>query len=527
MQHAATHAGFGARYLPEAPADRAPARRWVLVLVLLAMWIGSLAWIGGWGWYLRSDGYRLACARRLSESLGLQAEIGRVVPRSMQSRQFEDVVVWLPQRRGRAATCRQALLVMTPTREDPDAYELQLTGGACEISTRTWLRQDYRGVLTSGLQVGFMEGGPRRVHLRSMDLLFERDGFDVALRGAVGEVSFLSPTLGRAHLLGHELNGHACAEPVFVSVEFSPRQSGVSIDDLALKIPRLPLEVAGFHELVGLDRPAGQFGGSLRYRESDGHRSSLLTGLCADLDISQWTAGLLPRPVRGQAPEVELQELRVDDGRPSRLRFRGVLQGVVPGDLFALAGIPDVGGELTLRVGEADLSPDGIARLVASGQCADMSLTALTQAAGHGAMTGKLRARIDDLRIEDNRLQALDAVLSVEDATGSPNWVETRLVTLLVERVLRTKLPAVVTGNLPERIEYTKLGVRMQVRDEELHLFGTHGQRERTILTVRLFGAPLPLVQEPTGSIDLKPLLDWLRARMAEELGRVSSLSNR
>ena len=60
--------------------------------------------------------------------------------------------------------------------------------------------------------------------------------------------------------------------------------------------------------------------------------------------------------------------------------------------------------------------------------------------------------------------------------------------------------------------------VKLEVRDEVLYIFGTHGPRETTILTARLFDRDLPLVFEPRRSFDLRPWLDDLRARAAAQL---------
>jgi hypothetical protein len=54
----------------------------------------------------------------------------------------------------------------------------------------------------------------------------------------------------------------------------------------------------------------------------------------------------------------------------------------------------------------------------------------------------------------------------------------------------------------------------LEVQEEELHIFGTHGEKERTILTARLFGSEVELIKEPRNAIDLTPYLDDLRLRV-------------
>lgn len=499
-----------------------PLTRLAALLALTGGLAGSLTVTARHAWRLHSDDYRRDCERTLSESLRLPSQIGRVVPRSRSARQFDDVVVWLPQRRGRALTCDQSVVRLTPEPGAPEAYEIELFGGACEISTRTWLREDYRGVVESGLRPGFAPGGPRRVRFSGMNLEFERDRFSAALFNAAGQVSFEGLQRGRAHALCYNFNGHDCGQPVLLTVEFSPRDAGVRIDHLELKVPPLPLESAGVDALAGVAVRTGRFAGALRYRESDEGRALSLSGSCEDLDLRECTS-LLASPVPGQCPTIELQELRLVDARPVELRFRGTLVDVDLGALLENWEVSGVGGALSLRVGQAHISPRGIERLVASGECRGISLEALTTELDHGRMTGTVHVRIEDLTIVDNRLHSLAALVQVDDAVDPPNWVEARLVLELLRNALRVELPAFIAERLPERFEYTRLGVRLDVRDEELRLSGTHGPAGRTLLTARLMQREVPLVSAPSEPIDLRPWLDALRRRAAEHAQRLGS----
>lgn len=485
-------------------------RRWLAAGLLAVLTLGSLSVTLGSAWYVRSASYRESCAAALSKTLGLPSEIGRVVPRSRLAREFQDIVVWLPGRRDEAHTCHRALLRYTGSQERPDEYELDLSGGSSEISTRTWLRSDYRSVIESGLRPGFTEDGPRRVHFGDMRLVFDRDEFHVTLSGAGGTIEFDDPQHGRASVVCTNLNGHAPREPVLLTATFSPRQTGIRVDKLELTVPDLPLAIAGLRDLVGLDVRSGTFHGRLGYSEPDGERHVELSGHCFDVELREFTGGLVPTGWRGTCPEIEMQELRVENRVPTRLRFRGRLSDVQLGDILTTWGLVDTTGVLALSVGEADFSPTGIDRFVASGTCIELDLEKLSKAIGLGAMSGVLRVQIADLTIEDNRLKSLDATLTVADADDPPNWVEGALLREIARRVLKFDLPPII----PARLEYTKLGVRLEVQDEELRVFGTHGEKERTILTARLFGKELALITEPHNAFDLSPAFDDLRARV-------------
>ncbi len=491
--------------------------RLVALITLAVLVFGSLLATGGYAYYLRSDTYRGICAEGLSEQLGLPAEIGRVVPRTRNSREFQNVCVWLPERRDVAAMCASAVLTDTPTPDNPEAYELDLHDGTCEISTRTWLREDYRLMLESGLRPGFDPAGPRQIRFHGMDLMFERDRFRVTLDDATGTIAFDGPELGRATLTCGTFNGYATADPVTLRAEFSPQTTGVRLDHIKLEVPELPIALLGLQDLAGLGIRTGSFSGKLDYSESDTDRTVTVSGQTAQLQLVEFTAALFARPWRGAAPEIEIEELTLVNGRPQRLRFRGVLKGVVLGDILEPWGLAGVGGNLVLRVRAADLSPTGITRFVASGRCDHIVLDQVSQALGWGRMTGIARVVIEDLTIIENHLVAFDAQIIVDQASADElNWIERDLVSEIANRTIGVALP----DFLPERFEYTQLGVRLDVRDEILHVFGTHGPHEKTILTVSLQGQEFPIIQEPRDAFDLSVHFDDARGRLAEHLRR-------
>jgi len=490
-----------------------------LVLLFLVMY-GTLAGSAAYAWYLRSAAYRQYCAKYLSQRLELPADIGRIQPRSFATREFDNVVVWLPDRRGRALSCDQAIVANRPRPDDPEAYEIELIGGSTEISTRTWLRSDYRGVIESGLRPGFAPDGPQRVTFADMDLAFERERFNMLLSNANGVVRF-EPDFGQAVVTCRELNGCTVGEAVILYAAFSPRALGIRIDEVELKVPRLPLVILGLDQLVDSHIRSGSFHGRLQYGESDAGTWLRASGQCFDVKLSECTAGLLPRPWRGRCDDLELRELFFREQTPERLRFAGVLRGLVLGDILTPWGLADIGGEVTLSVREADLSPRGIHLLIASGSCTDVSLEHLTAGLGWGRMTGNLRVSITDLTIEDNRLRSLEAEVRVEDAGAEPNWIEGELLRNLITRVLKFDLPAFLPESIwREQLDYSRLGFRLDVEDEVLHVFGTHGSREKTILTIRVLGRDLPIVREPERAIPLDGWMDQLRERAADILVR-------
>jgi hypothetical protein len=348
-----------------------------------------------------------------------------------------------------------------------------------------------------------------------MDMSFTRDMFRLVLNDANGAVWFEGHQAGHANAFCQYLNGVRTNDLVSVVADFSPDdRGGIRVDRFELRVPNLPVSLLKLGRLFGVDVNSGAFSGRVNYLEREQATELLVRGSCSELDLAEWTAPLAGHPIAGSCPEIELQELRTAGRAFERLRFRGVLRDVSVGDIATMAGMSGVSGQIELRVDEADLSATGIQRFVASGVCRDLSLAELTEALGWGRMSGTLQIAIHDLRIEDNRLAVLEAVIAIADGDNGPYFVEGALI----EKVLSQLLHVPVPSFLPERIEYVHFGVRLDVRDEVLRVFGTHGPNDRTILTVRMLDANIPLVTEPKAPIALEPWLDLLRSRIVRAI---------
>lgn len=497
--------------MPAMPRDRTAVAALVSLLVL-----GSLAATGGYAWYLHSDFYRLRCAAALSRALGLPALIGRVVPRSFSAKEFREIRVYLPGRRGRVLSCERAVVAASP--DDPQAYAIDAVGGTCEISTRTWLREDYRRVVESGLRPGFAPGGPRLVRFEGFTLLFERPPFALRLGSAAGTISFASSETGTANLIARQLNGDPVREPIALTARFSPLQGGLRIERVELRLPQLPVEALRLGDLIGGTLTHGQFAGELRYSETPAGIEVVAEGTCEGLDLAELTTPWLAEPAAGRLLRIELHELRIRDGHVVRVRFGGQVADAALEKLLAPLELGPIAGTLALDVGQADLTPGGIAKLSASGTCRRVNLEPLARALGLGGIAGLADVRLEDLQVRDNRLVAAEAVLRVRD--DSPQrWIEASLVSRLMSRWLKLPVPDRLAG----RIEYTQLGLRLHVEDERLWISGLFGENERTILTAQLAGQPVELIRQPEGPIDLGPWLDSLRRRAGVSAPAASS----
>lgn len=477
----------------------------VLALILF----GSLSGTLGYTLYMRSDAYLRTSERKLAAYLDLPVRLGSVTPRSLRTRQYDHIVVYLPDGQTLALECQRAVVRLTPTRESPDAYELELAGGTCELSARTWLRREYRRALESGLRPSFDAGGPSRIEFADMDVSLVRDALRLSLRDAGGVIAFETGETAHAAALCRNLNGHVVRDDVRLFARFSPRGAGsVRVDQAELIVPRLPL--ASLRAADGV-QPSGEFEGRIAYSELDEQRVTRIAGSCYGVNLADWTAGVTPVAWSGRCNALEVVECRFRDQTLERLVLRGHLADARLADPLAPLGLADLGGDLTLDLGWLEFSHSGgIERLIAAGRCTDLSLEAFTRQLGWGEMTGMLRVVISDLEIRDNHINRLVADIRIDDQLPGPHRVSGRLIRELVSRIIKINLPPV----LPESVEFSRLGFRLDVQDEILHVFGSHGPREKTILTARLFGRDVPLITEPEQSFDLAPWLDQVRNQL-------------
>lgn len=499
------------------------SRRFLIVSLLAVAFLGSLAFTGGYAWYLRSDRYRQLCVDTLESELGLPCDIGAVAPQSWTSRGFRDVLIWLPDRRGPALRCDWALIRQTPLATAPDAYEVEIADGACEISPKTWLAEDVRTLLISGLSPGFSPEGPERVRFRGLDISFERDGFRSELRDAAGQVDFSDHSRAVIEAACRNFNDVATDGPVLLTATCVPIDSEIRVAHLAFETPDLPLTAARLDDLVGAQLSRGVFRGKLVYEEQEPPASAspgakpptlhIVQGRLADIDLAEVTTPLLDQPIHGYCAEIEMQELRVEGRTPTHLKFSGVLREVPLSDVLVVAGRPDVNATLTLDVASADFTPDGVREFIATGLADEIALRDVSRLVGYGEVSADARLVINDLTIRDNRLVSAKVLIETLD-TDTPRWISGDLIRSITERALGVSMPPL----LPDRVPFSKFGVRLEVKNERLYVYGTHGPREQTILTGEIFGRPVPLISEPADSYDLSPQLEQLRRRLEQTL---------
>ncbi len=485
------------------------SRRSIAALALAAAWLAALGSVSGFAWYFRSARYRAHTSAELSKYLGLPAEIGRTNPLSLSARGFGDVVVFLPQRRAKIFTCRDARFGYLPPPDD-ERYVITLHDGHVEISSRTWLSSDYRAIFEAGVRPGFELPGLEAVRFSDMAITLERDPLTLELGAAAGTVRFPTNQTGNARLVANAINGTPVTDPVSLSTTFSQAPTGIAIDNLTLTVPALALDTLTGRQPRQFRLQSGTFSGSLHHREPAGNPVTTVSGTLTEVDIGELTRGWLPQPVAGHASELRLESLELRGGRIARVACDGQLHAVALRDLLQPMGIDPGGAFATLSLQEFRLGPTGIERAVLSGSLTGLDLRAITSGGDWGVATGVVDLAIADLVIVNNRLHRLIADAHVRNPADQDGWIEGRLLQTLLTRASGINLP----NWLPDRVHYAELGVRIEVHDEELYLLGTHGPDNQVIMTVLFQEQPLPLIYQPRRPIDLATWLDPLRDQL-------------
>ncbi len=472
---------------------------------------GSLTWTAGYGLHLRSEAYRKEVEADLTDFFELPSEVGRIRGRTFSSRAFEDVVVWLPDRRDRVFHCDTAVW-RELRRSGREENELDLIRGVLNLGSDTWAREDYQQVLESGLGHNFEDLNLTRVSLEAFEINFARGGLMLCCRETSGLIDMSDPKDGIARLHAYELNGHRVSQGVQIHARFLP-SSGIEVSELLLALPRVPLSIVGVDAVMGGAVTQGYFAGTLQYYSGDGEHEVWLKGELDEVDLAELTRSLAFGPLDGRF-SVSVDAARVAHEVVTHFRGRGRIRGLRLDPLGVLIGQAGLGGEAAFEFDTIDLALGRINRLRFSGNVSGMSLREWLQAWGKGSATGRVSIQVNNLDVVDDAIKSADIEISVLPPQSGAGLIDRQLLLTAAERVLNFTWPAnFPKGILPEQVEYTEFGMRLLVRDNRLRILGTHGPNGETILTIKVGGMALGIVKEQSGYIDLGPMLADLRGR--------------
>ena len=459
--------------------------------------------------YLRSPWHRRAVEARLTDYFDLPCEVGRIERRTFAATAFDDVNLWLPDRRDRVFHCEQAFWDAS----DPASVVLRLSRGHLALGADTWTLDDYRQLLASGFRHDF--DVLRRIELARFDFSFRRKEVMLSLADAHGTVLFDSPDLGIGSLQAFTLNGFRAREPVRVHARIRPKGKTL-VEEMALEVPEVPLAGLGLDKPLAAAVSRGRFSGRLLVRDGDGAPRLTVSGRIFDVDLSELTQRLPFGPLHGAA-ELVLDRADMHGPLPTLVQGRAAVTGVPLSDFAGLFDVPSLSGTASLNISEADISNGHIHKLVINGRLDRVELRHLTSRFGKGEVTGVLSVVVNSLRVEDDRIASADVDVVAQPPDGGVGTIDRDLLLSIGKQLAGFALPAAIPRSLvPQPIEYTRFGLRLLVSDNQLRVLGTHGANNDSILTVRLLGTEWGVLRQWSGTIDLTPWVELIRQRATE-----------
>jgi len=490
-----------------------PHRKIILALTLLLAG-GSLSFTAAYGLRLRSDAYRHEVEAELSSFFNLPSEIGRIRGRTFSSRAFEDVTVHLPDRRDRVFSCKTAIWHET-TEDGNEVNELDLLDGVLILGSDRWQRGDYRQLIKSGLGHDFGELHLSKVTLSRFEIGFERGSFSIRCGRASGTIDMDSGDEGVAYLNAYELNGFPIGEGVRIHARFCPK-NGVEVSELTLSVPEVPLASTGIGPALKTEITHGRFAGRIQYVNPKGAEKPevWISGDLIDADLAELTCGVPMGPFEGEF-SVNVDRARLSDSVITHFYGRGVINNLSFSSFAPLLKLQSLSGSASLNLDVIDIALGHVNRLRLDGRARGLALQELLQRWGQGSASGMLAIRINNLDVVDDNIKSADIEITVLPPEGRPGTIDRTLLLGLAKQVLDFTWPSAIPQNLlPKQLAYTQFGARLLVRDNQLRILGTHGNRGDTILTIKVFGRDFGLVKEQPDTIDLKPYLSSFLERI-------------
>ncbi|MEE8385514.1 MAG: hypothetical protein V3S01_06330 [Dehalococcoidia bacterium] len=490
-----------------------PHRKFLLTLAVVLVG-GSLGWTAQYGLHLRSQPYRAEVERGLREFFELPCDVGRIRGHTFESRAFQDVDIYLPDRRDRIFSCRTAIW---HNKEDdgPAHRELELQDGVLILGTDRWQWEDYRQVFESGLGHDFEDLRLHHVTMADFEIYFARGDVAVRCRNTSGTIDMSNPDDGIAHLVAYELNGQRVSQGVQIDASFLPK-NGVEIYEFVLTLPEVPLASIGIGPALGGDITSGRFAGQVQYLRSTDRPEVWLRGKLTGADLAELTRAVPLGPFAGRL-SITVDWAKVVDSILTHFRGHGSVADFSLSPFAPLLGREDLSGTAMFNIDQVDLALGHVNRLRLDGQVEGLKLQQLLRPWGAGSATGQLAIRVNNLDVVADVIRSADVEITAVPPAGEVGTIDRALLLAVAEKTLGFTWPQAVPQRiLPEHVEYVEFGMRLLVRDNQLRVLGTHGQGGDTILTIALLDRPVGLLKERSGTIDLGPYL-------ADLLGRVRS----
>lgn len=488
-----------------------------LAVLAILLTGGSISFTSAYGFRIGSESYRRDVEVDLTEFFEMPCDVGNIRGSTFSSRVFEDVSIYLPDRRDRIFHCKSAVWEEEGRGAD-QRHALSLHDGVLLLGSDRWERGDYRQVFESGLGHDFEDLRLDRVQMDRFEVAFARGGVSIRCCNTSGTIDMSDPQDGVARLHAYELNGHAISQGVQIHSRFSPRR-GVQVREVLLTVPEVPLSIIGLDALMGVPVRSGRFAGSVQFTNVSDKPELWLRGDLRDANLSELTARLPIGPIEG-ALSVTVYGARVAESIVTDLRGEGRIRELVLAPIGRVLTGESLDGRATLEIDDVDISKGTIHRLRVSGLATDLSIEQCLKPWGRGRATGRMSIRINNLNIAEDNIQSADIVVTVSPPSESPGTIDRDLVLSLAKSALDFSWPSMLPQDmLPESIEYREFGIRLLVQDNQLQVLGTHGRGGNTILTITVGGVPFEVLRGQNERYDLQPWIAefWNRVRGVDE----------
>lgn len=488
-----------------------PLTRRLLLMVTIALVVGSLGLTSYYGLHLRSESYRKEVNSALDDFFQLPCEVEQIRGHTFESRAFEQVAVWLPDRRSRVFFCQTAIW-HERKREGKDQNSLTLDNGLLVLGGDQWRRDDYSRILRSGLGHDFANLHLQNISLTDFRIRFASRGVSIDCEKTSGEIDMTNPVDGVARLTAYQLNGYRIGQGVRIDARFSP-QNGLEVSQFVLSLPEVPLGVIGLGSILGNGVTTGRFAGQVEYRTTSSEPELCLRGELRDAELGQLTKTLSRGPLSG-CLSINVDAVRFNTASLLSFRGGGRITNFHLAPLAFWLGMESLSGTASINLGPVDLVPDRINRLHLDGNIDNLSLAPLLRYWSRGAITGDVQVRINNIDIVEDNLRSADIEVVVNPPPNQPGTIDRELLLSSAEKLLAFTWPESIPKSiLPKKVEFTQLGVRLLVRDNQLRILGTHGSQGEVILTIQVLGQAIELVKAPASTLDLGPYLSAILKR--------------
>jgi hypothetical protein len=498
--------------------SRLAPRRKILLTATLVLSLGSLATTLGYGLHLRSDAYRDGVADKLANRLRLNVSLASVEPLTFHARRLHDITLRSTRRDEDVFHCDVAEW-RNLTRNGTRDFTIQISDGWLLVGSHGWGSSDYRELLASGLGHDFAKLGIREVRLQRIDLRWRYPGLEFQAQQAHGALTFDTDGVGRASLEAPTLNGFPVDEPIRIAARFRPGEN-LMFHEVILTAPEAPLRALGLEAFLGGDISQGRFAGDVRFRQRDGQSIVTVSGAVNDALLEELTRPLETGPVSGKV-DVVVNQAAFENRQLTSLKFSGALSNVAVDPIGAILRAPTLGGVVDLRIHWAafergpGFERGRLAHLSAEGAARDVELSALTTLLGGGKITGRLRAEIHALQVVDDHLTHAHVTLEAVPPNGKSGTIDRELLSRISRETLGFDATTIVPSVIHE-LEYTRLGVDLELNGQTLRVRGTHGLYSDTILTLRIFGREIGVVKAPDRTFTVDDPMALLRRTVEE-----------